>query len=1312
MVLGPISLLTNATATFTGAWIPANPCAPSTAMFVAQGVDILPPEAVTVHASTSTMCSETLTPAIAVTEACPEVPVSPGQTLTYSGTVTNTGNVTLTNVVVVSSQPAPNTVVFTAATLAPGAGATFTGSYTAPAACTSASTVTGTGNSVCGVGVTASANATCPIAIAPQITVVEACPTNSPAPGGMLVYRGLVSNPGNIALKNIVVTSDHPVPNTVVFTAASLAPGASASFAGSFVTPANTCSVTSSLQATGSDICAGSVVTNVASSTCPLSVTPIIGVTVACPNGTLTPGGSVTYTGRVFNSGNDTLINVTVSATGFETNLVVLSVPSLAPGASSNFTAAVIAPADSCSVSTTVMVTGSDSCGSVAVTNLATATCPLVTAPQISVTQSCPDTPVIPGGVLTYSGTVGNPGNITLTNVVVTSDKTGTTPVFTAAILAPGATLAFTGSYTVPSTANCLITSTLTASGYDKCNAQVVSAKAASTCPLGGTPSVQVTLACPATPPLPGATLAYSGTVVNNGTIPLTNVVVVSDHPAINTVVFRATILAAGASAAFTGSYVAPTNACSVTSSVSVTAQEMCAGTAVANTATSTCPLNTTPAISVSLACPAGPLTPGGTVSYTGTVVNHGNDTLLNVVVSAAARTRTGIVTTIPSLGPGASTPFTASFTVPPDSCSFSATASAIGTDSCSSASVTNSASATCPLTVNPQIAVTQSCPASPASPGGVLTYSGTVSNPGNITLTNVIVLSDQTGSTPVFTAPSLAPGATLSFTGSYTVPATANCSVTSTLTASAGGKCNGQPVSAKTTSTCPLLIAPSIAVTLACPTNNLPVPSGSITYTGVVLNDGNITLSNIVVTSPTAGGSNTVVFTVATLAAHASANFTFTKTVPPNCCTVASEVVATGAEICGGTAVTDSDTTTCNVLTSPKLLVTKQCPTNAVATGELLTFEGTVANAGDITIIGVTVVDSMSPSNSVLLGPIDLAPGQTVAYTGSYTVPPDFCGTDTVTASGADMCTGSNVTTSVTTTCPILTTPQISVTKICPAAPVPRGGNYVFTGFVTNSGNVTLTNVMVVDDMPTNPTPVLGPITLAPGGSMSFTGSYTAPFCCCVMVDTLTASGQGSCDGTRVTATSTAVCPLLTTPSLVVTKICPAQPVPVGSVFAFSGSVSNTGDITLTNVTVVSSQPGGTASLLGPIDLAPGESETFTGSYTVTTNDNPTGDIVMASGGDICAGATITVKANCLGIVPLAAQPVIGPVTGRDGPFTVTWSATAGATYALQYKTSFSDTSWITLPGTVTATGTTASMTDNTANSSQRFYRVMVVVP
>src|SRR5207245_1031977 len=150
-----------------------------------------------------------------------------------------------------------------------------------------------------------------------------------------------------------------------------------------------------------------------------------------------------------------------------------------------------------------------------------------------------------------------------------------------------------------------------------------------------------------------------------------------------------------------------------------------------------------------------------------------------------------------------------------------------------------------------------------------------------------------------------------------------------------------------------------------------------------------------------------------------------------------------------------------------------------------------------------------------------------------SYVVPLDSCGPyrDTVLASGADKCFGRLVTASDFKDCPGITTPRIAVTKRCPANPVVPGGLAVFSGTVSNAGNITLTNVIVVNDRPTNNTPVFGPVTLAPGQSTNFTGSEVVPANCCSYFDTLTATGASVCTGSNVTASATAVCPTLITP-------------------------------------------------------------------------------------------------------------------------------------------------------------------------------------
>jgi len=173
--------------------------------------------------------------------------------------------------------------------------------------------------------------------------------------------------------------------------------------------------------------------------------------------------------------------------------------------------------------------------------------------------------------------------------------------------------------------------------------------------------------------------------------------------------------------------------------------------------------------------------------------------------------------------------------------------------------------------------------------------------------------------------------------------------------------------------------------------------------------------------------------------------------------------------------------------------------------------------------------------------------------------------------------------------------------------------------------------------------------------------------------------------------------------------KNCPATAVPVGGLYVFSGYVTNTGDAILTNVVVFSSQAGQNLPLLGPVDLAPGESQVFGGSYTVTTGSNPTTDIVTASGTEVCRGRIFTAAANSF--VPVSPTAIaITSLTLANGMVTVSWTATPGVTYRLQYISNAQNSVWTDVPGDVTASGATASKTDAMGSTQQRFYRVRIV--
>jgi hypothetical protein len=156
---------------------------------------------------------------------------------------------------------------------------------------------------------------------------------------------------------------------------------------------------------------------------------------------------------------------------------------------------------------------------------------------------------------------------------------------------------------------------------------------------------------------------------------------------------------------------------------------------------------------------------------------------------------------------------------------------------------------------------------------------------------------------------------------------------------------------------------------------------------------------------------------------------------------------------------------------------------------GSLYVFSGFVTNTGDAILTNVVVFGSQAGTNLTLLGPIDLAPGQSEQYTGSLTVPSNICAV-TITVTGQETCKGTWITN--TTSCPVATTPVITITESCPPGPVTNGSSVAFGGLVCNSGNITLTNIFVFSSQSSNIL-VLGPITLLPGACAPFTGSYIA---------------------------------------------------------------------------------------------------------------------------------------------------------------------------------------------------------------------------
>ena len=434
-----------------------------------------------------------------------------------------------------------------------------------------------------------------------------------------------------------------------------------------------------------------------------------------------------------------------------------------------------------------------------------------------------------------------------------------------------------------------------------------------------------------------------------------------------------------------------------------------------------------------------------------------------------------------------------------------------------------------------------------------------------------------------------------------------------------------------------------SIAVTKQC-TAALDAEGDGIAvdFNGVVTNDGGLALSNVTVTddngTPGDTADDTVVFGPATLAAGESQPYSgsYATTAIPATDTVTAE----GHR--NGTSVSATADATCSPDINAALAVSKQCTAavNTGGTGIDVLFSGTVTNTGNVALENVTVVDDSGTADLAddvtVLGPITLAPGASSPYNGSFSAS-SASSTDHVTATGSDVLTQTPVEANAEATCAADITPAIEVSKVC-TADLNAGGtgiDVLFNGSVTNTGNVALNDVMVVDDSgtadPADDVTVLGPISLAPGGSANYNGSFSASGAS--STDNVTATGTDAISSTPVQDSAQASCAADVNPAIAVSKACTAtiNGGGTGIDVLFNGTVTNTGDVALENVTVVddsgTADPSDDVTVLGPISLAPGASEPYSGGFAASSASST--DNVTASGSDVVTGTPVQASAS-----------------------------------------------------------------------------------
>lgn len=651
----------------------------------------------------------------------------------------------------------------------------------------------------------------------------------------------------------------------------------------------------------------------------------------------------------------------------------------------------------------------------------------------------------------------------------------------------------------------------------------------------------------------------------------------------------------------------------------------------------------------------------GETVGYRFVVTNTGDLPLSGVTITDPLVT--GIAPASADIPVGGSATFTAApFAVAQphvDAGTLSNTAQATGTAAGGTLTATDSVAIAIPS--SPALSAVKSAALADTDGNGVadagetIQYTIRVTNTGNVTLTGVTV--DDPLLPTLTEVVELAPGAFHDFVGSYQVTASDLMRGTVVNTATATGTPpTGPPVTTPPTTTVTETTRVGISLVKSAEWTDLDgdgdvEQDDEIRYTFVVTNTGNVTLDDVRIEDPfLATRSIAVTAPTTTLAPGDQLIFTAATLTVAAGDIVAARVdnVATAFGTPGSGPEIASDPSQVSVPLAPaapaialdKYATLVDANSNGHAdAGETITYRLVVTNTGNVTITGIEADDPMfAPGTLTPAGYASLIPGEQGVFTASYVV--DQADVDagqivnTATATAVDPLGGPGLTVTDTATVDAAPpAPGVTVLKTAALADAndngvaDEGEQIAYSFLVRNTGNVTLTGVIVADAM--FAVPAVG--TLAPGQEVTRTVNYTvtAPDVAAGSVDnSATATGTPP-TGPDVTSPPSDTSTETVAPGLSLVKTGELADLDgdglagLGEVITYSFEVRNTGNTRLVDVHVL--DPFVTSVSPATAVLEPGSVLTFSASHVVTE-------------ADILAGAILN-TASARGTVPGAGS-------------------------------------------------------------------------
>ena len=458
---------------------------------------------------------------------------------------------------------------------------------------------------------------------------------------------------------------------------------------------------------------------------------------------------------------------------------------------------------------------------------------------------------------------------------------------------------------------------------------------------------------------------------------------------------------------------------------------------------------------------------------------------------------------------------------------------------------------------------------------GATVYYRVRVANTGNITLTGLTVDDGMAGCT-------LVRGTDITGNNDNVFNVGEEWAYTCSVTAAAGT--NNNTATADTDQTLPdtdtasyFGSSPSLNVVKSSTTTSITAAGQAVPYTFTVTNTGNITLTGVTVTDPMCD-ANPVRQSGDT---NNDNQLQTTETWVYTCThTVTQAEIDSGGSLSNTVTVDsnesapDTDTRNIPITQTPGINIAKTPATQSVVSGGTASFTLTVTNTGNVTLSGVSVTDAQCTTGPTRTGG-DTNNDNLLQTTETWTYSCSVANVTSAFTNTAGVTTAQGVTDSDTADVTLAPIPAMNVVKNSTTNSITSAGQVVtYTFTVTNTGNITLTGVTVIDPMcDAAPAYQSGDTNNDTQLQTTETWNYT----CNHTVTQAEVDAGGNLNNT-VTVNSTESgpdtdthnIPIAQTPGInVVKNSTTASITTVGQSVPYTFTITNTGNVTLTGVTV-----------------------------------------------------------------------------------------------------------------------------------------------